>query len=474
MRTFEVVIVLLNLLALAALVIPFFRQFGRLRFLPAVIAGITLVHLVVEQYRWQMVPSYVMTAALFLFTLPNLLKGAVASFGGVRAALIGGVGLPVWLIAAVLPIILPVPIPPTPPGPYAIGSVIYDWTDTARAETYSSNPNDKRELVVQVWYPAQVGAQARTVPYVDNPDVAIPVLAKLSKLPAFALGHLGLVKTHSYQDVPVRNDGAPYPIVIYSHGYTGYRTASFAQMEALASSGYIAVAIDHTYAAGFTVFPDGRVALNNPAMLPAAGGTQPGDQELREKAAAIAVADQRFVMDQLEQLNAGRLDSRFAGKLDLQRIGLTGVSYGAAMVWTCHLDARCKAGLTQDGWYETFPEAIVAEPLRQPFMFMQSETQMWKMDNLARLDKIYQRVNAPAYHIKFAGVLHQDFGDYPLLTPLTGVLTERGTLNGERTVKMIDAYIVAFFDKYLKNQPAPLLDGPSRDYPEARFESHGP
>jgi hypothetical protein len=52
-------------------------------------------------------------------------------------------------------------------------------------------------------------------------------------------------------------------------------------------------------------------------------------------------------------------------------------------------------------------------------MFMQSETQLWKLDNLARLDKIYQSASAPAYHLKFAGVLHADLGDYPLLALLS-------------------------------------------------------
>ena len=208
-------------------------------------------------------------------------------------------------------------------------------------------------------------------------------------------------------------------------------------------------------------------------MLPPAERNQPGDRVAREKLEATLVADERFVMDQLQLLNAGKLDARFAGKFDLQRIGLTGVSLGGgAMVWTCHIDVRCKAGLAQDGWYEPLPETVVSEPLRQPFMFMQSDTRMWKLDNLTRLDTLYTGVRAPAFHLKLAGILHQDFGDYPLLTPLSALLPERGTLNGERTLHVVDAYMLAFFDTYLKNQPSPLLNGPSLDYPEVHFESH--
>jgi predicted dienelactone hydrolase len=330
--------------------------------------------------------------------------------------------------------------------------------------------------MVQIWYPAQRMADWETIPYLDNFDVAIPAFADFLKMPSFTLEHLRLAQTHSYGDAPIRNDGAPYPIVIYSHGYQGYRNASFNQMEALASSGYIAVAIDHPYASSFTVFSDERVVFNNPDFLPPAGRDQPGDQEAREKMQAMIVADQRFVMDQLELLNDGKLDPRFARKLDLQRIGLTGVSLGGgATVWTCQVDDRCKAALIQDGWYEPMPDTVIAERLHQPFMFMQSETQMWKMDNLARLDALYQGVNAPAFHLKLAGVLHIDFGDYPLLSALSAPLVyERGTLNGQRTLHVVDAYILAFFNQYLKNQPSPLLNGPSPDYPEVQFESHSP
>jgi hypothetical protein len=105
-------------------------------------------------------------------------------------------------------------------------------------------------------------------------------------------------------------------------------------------------------------------------------------------------------------------------------------------------------------------------------MSMQSETKSWKGDNLACLDRQYQRVNAPAFHLKLAGVLHNDFGDYPLLSPLSSLLPERGVLKGDRTLHLVNAYLLAFFDRYLKNQPSPLLNGSSIDYPEVQFESH--
>jgi predicted dienelactone hydrolase len=364
---------------------------------------------------------------------------------------------------------------PTPPGSNEIGSVSYHWKDTTRAETYSSDPNDKRELMVQIWYPAQLTAASKMVPLIDNFNVALPALAKVLHIPSFVLDHLRLTTTHTYGDTPIRKDRQPYPIVISSHGSQSYRNASFNQMEALASSGYVAIAIDHPYTSAVTAFPDGRVILNNPKLRPTPGRNQPGDQEKREKWQEPIVSDQRFVMDQLQRLNEGKLDSRFVGKLDLQRIGLTGISLGGgAVTWTCHLDPRCKAGLAQDGWYEAIPKNLISSSLKQPFMFMQSDTKLWRGDNLARLDRLYRSVSAAAFHLKLAGVMHNDFGDYPLLSPVSAILPERGTLKGDRTLHVINTYMLAFFDKYLKNQPSQLLNGTSPNYPEVYFESHSP
>jgi predicted dienelactone hydrolase len=477
MRPLEILIVLLNLAALVMVYLPGRVQQRWFTWVPAAIVGITLAHLLVEHYRWQMVPAYGMTAVLFGRTLPSLMKKvAMPAARGAGARLAGGFGGIAWLLALAVPSILPVPRVPTPPGPYPVGSVVYDWTDPARAESYAADPQAKREVMVQIWYPAQPAAAATPMPLMDHFDVALPALATSIGLPPFALDHLRLLQTHSYSDAPLRTEGAPYPVVLASHGYRGYRTEAVTQMEALASAGYIAVAIDHPYAAAFTVFANGRVVVNDPEMLPPAGRNQPGDQAMREKLAAVVSADQRFVLDQLQRLNAGQGDARWAGTLDLQRIGLMGLSLGGgAIVRTCSVDPRCAVGLAMDGWYEPLPAETLAEPLRQPFMFMQSETTLWKGDNLARLDHLYQNVQAPAYHLKFAGVLHDDFSDYPLLTPLTSPwMYERGTLNGERTVQVINAYMLAFFDQYLRQRPAPLLQGPAREYPEVQFGSHAP
>jgi hypothetical protein len=44
-----------------------------------------------------------------------------------------------------------------------------------------------------------------------------------------------------------------------------------------------------------------------------------------------------------------------------------------------------------------------------------------------------------------------------------------GAIDPRRSTKIQTAYVRAFLDHHLRNKPTPLLDGPSRRYPEVRF-----
>jgi hypothetical protein len=52
-------------------------------------------------------------------------------------------------------------------------------------------------------------------------------------------------------------------------------------------------------------------------------------------------------------------------------------------------------------------------------------------------------------------------------------LTGAGAINARRGLRIVDAYTLAFFEKYLNNAAAPLLDGASVDYPEVTLEKYG-
>ena len=436
----------------------------------APLASVALVlQLVVERYRWQLVPLYLLTVVLLALLLPRII-GRASAPPRRRWAWAGGLlGALLLVAAAAPPVLFPVPVLPAPGGPYAIGTVTFQWTDPARPEIYTADPNDVRTIMVQMWYPATPAAGAQTGPWMDRLDIGGPTVARYLGLPSFFLNHAALVKTHSYPSAPLNPDQAPYPVVIYSHGWNGFRTVNLNQSEALASHGYIAVAVDHTYGAMFTVFPDGRLAPNDPAAIPPevpADAYQTGIQQLE----AVYAADLRFVMDQLTLVNSGAIPSPLTGRLDLTRMGLYGHSTGGgAVVLACSQDQRCRAGLGMDAWLEPVPQPVLAQGLTQPFLFMRS--QVWaSADNDARLNTLYAGAQAGVIRLTIAGTKHYDFTMLPLLTPLAPALGLKGPISGQRGMAIITDYLLAFFDHTLKGQDRPLLDGPSPSYPEVTFE----
>ncbi len=57
-----------------------------------------------------------------------------------------------------------------PTGRYRVGTVTYDWTDPSRLEGATEDPDDRRRVVVQIWYPADAVGTEPSAPYVDRLD----------------------------------------------------------------------------------------------------------------------------------------------------------------------------------------------------------------------------------------------------------------------------------------------------------------
>lgn len=69
------------------------------------------------------------------------------------------------------------------------------------------------------------------------------------------------------------------------------------------------------------------------------------------------------------------------------------------------------------------------------------------------------------------GSRHFDFSDYAVLfSPVLRTNGLLGPIDGRRALSVTNAYLLAFFDRYLKGEKEPLLRGPSPAYPEVRFE----
>ena len=203
---------------------------------------------------------------------------------------------------------------PETTGPYEVGVVTRHLIDESRDETFTpDDPNDKRELMVDIWYPAEVPEGAEPGLYMPDADVFIPVAAPVwPAIPDAYWNCVALLVGNAIESAPLAGFFNRYPLVIYSHGHVGAsRWGNPHLCEELASHGYIVVGINHTYNSAAVRFPDGRVALTK------ATGRSDWPSFI-----SLHIEDVRFVLDELERINAeDTLDGKFTGRIDLSALG---------------------------------------------------------------------------------------------------------------------------------------------------------
>lgn len=473
MRPLEILI-----LAVAALwfVLPSFTRRGGIRQgVGLLLAMVVPWQLAIDGYRWQMVPIYVLAGIIALATWWEFIgpsQGAPAPFRGRGAGrALGGL---VGVAAIALPLVLPVPRLPTPAGTFEVGTFSLHMVDASRTETLGDRPGGPRELMVQVFYPAEPAADAETGPWIEDLPAVGAALADYLDVPSFSFDHLALTDTHTYPDAPVSDAVAALPVVVYSHGWQGFRTVNFNQAETLASEGYVVVTIDHTYASAMTVFPGGREAPVDLNALPEEDSV--GTTAFLAAGASLIETmadDLDFVVDELDDINRGERSTPLAQRLDLNRLGLFGHSLGGGAVVTfCATDFRCKAGIGFDPWVEPVNPDIIEQGLRIPFAFVRSEE--WsKEDNDDVLRTLFDNGRGNQYWQAISGTDHRDFVFSPLMSPVGGLIGIQGSIDSARLIDIIDAELVGFFGQHLLGEDRQFPSGMESAYGEVAASEDG-
>jgi len=466
------------------------------RLLPPGALALACLQLWIEGYRWQLLPAYLLTAAFALTALVQLRSATRQAprqtpAGHAWVRIVVACAALIWLIVgAALPVLFPQFELPRPSGPYAVGLIDIFLVDASRPEPFTSDPDDHREVSARIWYPAQVPAAAQPVRYGEHAREIGRILTRGTAVPPFVFDSQVLIESHSYRDASLAPGKERFPVLVFSHGYWAGVSQSTVLMEELASHGYVTVSVAHAFETPFFITRNGGIRAFDPrneefrlrgAERARALGLQQqivgthDRRKLKELFRKIADArpkmveslqlwseDIRFVFDELERLDRG--EGRFGARLDTERIGVLGHSFGGATAHqVCVTDARCKAGVNLDG--VRFGD-VRDGALTRPFMFVHH-------DNPHATNKTPNRVyfdssEQPAYLVLVRGTRHLSFSDLSLygrgsLMRLLGVV---GSIDGKRCLRIQNDYVRAFFDKHLEGRDNGLLSGPSADYPE--------
>ncbi|WP_260255661.1 esterase [Streptomyces sp. 840.1] len=377
---------------------------------------------------------------------------------------------------------------PRPTGPFEVGTTVHHLVDPSRAEPWLPGTAARRELMISVRYPAAPGGPARREPQMTEAAAAHfggPDGAAALNL-GMAPGSVDWAATlsHARRDAPVAARAGRLPVVLYSGGLGDPRTWNTALVDDLASHGYAVVTIDHTYEATEVEFPDGRLAT-----MRIFDGAPPSDPDaisaLLRKVMAVRVADTRFVLDRLPELNR----TRFGDVLDLRRTGMFGHSAGGfTAAQTMHDDRRIRAGINMDGQLDYVGGAqpdgsrlstVATDGLDRPLLLMgtagegsgdyrqqPSWAAFWKNTRGWRAD------------VTLTGSRHASYTDAESLLPQLarqgaepagGLAGAVGTVRPDRAAAASRAYAASFFGRWLRGHDDCLLHGPSDRFPEMVF-----
>ncbi|MFG1957700.1 alpha/beta hydrolase family protein [Nonomuraea sp. NPDC049028] len=332
---------------------------------------------------------------------------------------------------------------PVPTGKYPVGLASLHLVDTDRPDPWV--PQDgPRQLMVSLWYPA-TKAGTRAAPYVTPQESAL-IVKPYPNVPADTLA-----KTRTYATVDAKPLTRSLPLVLVSPGFSFPRATMTSLAEDLAGKGYLVAAVEHTYESAATTFPDGRTTT-----CAACAG-----ENTEERGAAIAksrVIDLSFVLDRLTAKSGwGRL-------VDRSRIGVVGFSAGGnAAPQLMAADKRVRAGVNLDGSYN--PKQPTGT-VRGPLLMMGTKENHTPAGDVSWVNW-WSKVNGWKRWLSVADTDHASFTDYAVIRPQVGLPAP--ALDGERAVSITRTYVGAFLDRHLRQQREPLLDKPSKDFPEVTF-----
>lgn len=313
-----------------------------------------------------------------------------------------------------------------PTGPHPVGTLSRLLTDPSRSNRFGVMTNSS--FMVSCWYPARSPGEA-LASYVDR-----PLAERRTYWGSIANAAPALVQ-HATSEAPILADAGAFPVIVYSHGLgdqegRAVRTENTAKAVQLASHGYVVVSMDHTdtYA---TVLPSGEVIAGRNAWSFAF--------------ASDRLRDVAFLLDRLAEWQAE--DPFFKGLLDTRRIGIMGWSFGGGTAAeACRVDDRIQAAVLLDPYLAAVP--VAQKGLSRPYLNMAGSPD----------PTLFAKTSTNAYQLTIDGAAHESYTDNAwTISPNTA---------SRRRAYAMEACMVSFFNKHLKNSDDHLLDNPRGSHPD--------
>ncbi len=262
---------------------------------------------------------------------------------GITVALAAAVALGLFLF------LFPVPSPPPLEGPHAVGTLTFEVPAMGKTP----------RLLVQAWYPTDHPEAGKPSPWLPDPELA----------PRFPFHRIAYATARAKTGVPLWNE-PKLPVIFYEHSWTGHRAENIAQVESLASMGFVIIAIDHPGQAARVRYSDGTVALAK--LTPSIDFTTSKGVAAFQASAMNCLEKRISNVASVKQALMGNAVPVLKDRLNLDRLGVFGFSFGGtSALRLCARDPSFHAGANEDGLF------LGNEMPKGPFLFFDQQMPAW-------------------------------------------------------------------------------------------------
>jgi dienelactone hydrolase len=328
------------------------------------------------------------------------------------------------------------------PGPFAVGNVTRQFRNPEHWKL--GDCRFPANLNVEIWYPAvhdEGAPPQRLRDFLNGWDVLTLLFRLVARKDYQNFDQI----LASQRDAQPDLSGAPYPVVMFSHGAGGIRFQNWTMAEYLAGHGFVVLAPDHTGDALFSTL-DHRIVLVKPMML--------------NRGNIDRVSDISFLLDEMERLTQGDPENLLTGLVDPARAGIIGHSLGGPTVGkVLEQDSRFLAGFSVSGPQMEDPPPTDFEA---PIFYLYGVEDRNLSEPPYVVGECYERSNPPKYRIDCFDAGHYSFSDACRIVPSIvgygdgcgeGHRLETGQpfefISYKDAHAILDSYLTAFMGSYL-------------------------
>ena len=361
---------------------------------------------------------------------------------------------------------------PAPTGPYPVGLLDFEFTDSHYPMDREEDSNGRR-IMVRAWYPA-AGSDGERMRFFQGGEDSVIPNSMVDALSPFLPGIVVLkqmegVKTHSQIDVPPASAPGGFPVLIFSHGGLSWVSQNTAILEELASHGYLVFSVSHPGGFGALIYPDGEQHGVDTAMRDAIFSIPPfkpewGIDEVFEYRKSLLddgglgpwaprwrddlIATVDYLMSESAR-NSPLSD--ILSQADFDNLGYIGMSYGASAATSAgHVDERAQVAVDFDGTH--WLSDLLDTDIRVPLLILASEdggnySNQFMYERLKTMGdrEDIQRIGLP-------NVSHMELMDAMFLPPeMRKGLPGGGHHEGQWIHDRLTGFMRDFFDHYLKD-----------------------